>query len=141
MILLKEVREMPKKKGHKTHEHENVHVKKEEPPKQKKVGVNAAVKKTNLPKHKILGDAPQENCFILCNGKPVKNVHELADALGELGDYVFNHHVTPEKNDFANWVRDIFQDEELANQLATTNNLHDTRIIMYRHIISKLQNK
>jgi hypothetical protein len=89
----------------------------------------------------VLGDAPQENVFILCNGRPVKNVRELADALGEIGEDVFRHHVNPEKNDFATWVKDIFRDEELAQQLAGTKDQQHTRIVMYRHLVDKLKKK
>ncbi len=136
---------MSKKKSHEAHVHNGEHahknavVHKSETAKPKVVRTNKVVISEHKPKYKILGDAPQENCFILCNGRPVKNVQELADALGELGDYAFNHHVTPDKNDFATWVRNIFQDEELASQLANSNELHNTRIIMYKHLVNKLK--
>jgi hypothetical protein len=119
---------MAKKKSHESHEHAPV----------KKDKVSKAKVK---PKHKILGDAPQEYCFILCNGKPVKNVQELADALGELGEDVFKHHVTPDKNDFATWINDVFKDEELAKELADTKDQQHTRIVMYKHLVNKLKDK
>ncbi|MDD5087074.1 MAG: hypothetical protein PHV16_04965, partial [Candidatus Nanoarchaeia archaeon] len=75
-------------------------------------GKKTGVSKVEKIKKSILKNAPEENCFILCNGQQVKNVKELADALEVLDDDVFNHHVTFDRNDFANWIKDVFKDEE-----------------------------
>jgi hypothetical protein len=96
--------------------------------------------KVAKPKLGILKEAPDENCFVLCNGEKVKSVKELADALEVLSDDVFNHHVTFERNDFSNWVNDIFKDEDLAISLAGVKDKKDTRIVMYKHIIKCLGN-
>lgn len=89
-------------------------------------------------KKAILKDAPEEHCFIFCNGQKVKNVKELADALEVLSDDIFNHHVTFDRNDFSNWINDIFRDEELALSLAGVKDKKDTRIVMYKHLIKCL---
>jgi hypothetical protein len=86
----------------------------------------------------IMRDAPETNYFVLCNGKPVKNVKELADLMEELEDHVFSFHVTPEKNDFATWVKDIFQDVELAQKLAGVKDKKHMQIVLYKHITHKL---
>jgi hypothetical protein len=96
------------------------------------------VSKIENSKKAILKDAPEENCFILCNGERVKNVKELADILEVLSDDVFNHHVTFDRNDFSNWISDVFKDEDLAVALAGVKDKKDTRIVMYKHIIKCL---
>ncbi|MGV8161768.1 MAG: DUF5752 family protein [Candidatus Nanoarchaeia archaeon] len=90
-------------------------------------------------KAKVFSDAPTEHYFVFCNGKPVKNVKELADALETLEDDVFNHHVTFDRNDFATWIKDIFKDAELANKLADVKDKGNTRIILYKHIVDNLE--
>ncbi|MBN2459056.1 hypothetical protein JXB28_02130 [Candidatus Woesearchaeota archaeon] len=89
-------------------------------------------------KHHALRDAPQENYFILCNGKPVKNMKELADLMEELEEHVFNYHVSPEKNDFATWIKDVFKDLELAEKLAGLKDKQRMQLVIYKHITHKL---
>jgi hypothetical protein len=83
-------------------------------------------------------DAPETSYFILCNGKPVKNIKELADVMEEIEDQVFNHHVNTEKNDFAKWVKDIFNDIELAEKLAGVKEKKHMQLVLYKHITHKL---
>ncbi len=66
---------------------------------------------------KILIDASPEKCFWACDGQVLKNLGELAGAIEKMSDDVFNYHVTKEKNDFANWVSDVFGEEKLAAEL------------------------
>jgi hypothetical protein len=93
-------------------------------------------KKPIKKKSPILEDAPQEHYFILCNGQPVKNVKELADALERLEDDVFNHHVTFDRNDFATWIKDIFKDTKLAEDLAAVKDKNNMRIVLYKHLLN-----
>jgi hypothetical protein len=100
-------------------------------------GVHVTPKAVVKPVKKVQ-DAPVEQYFILCNGQPVKNVKELADALENIRDDVFTHHVTPDRNDFATWVHDVFKDVELAEELAGVKDKGNTRIVLYKHIVRKL---
>ena len=88
--------------------------------------------------NKLLKDAPREQYFILCDGQPIRNVGHLAEKLEELSHEVFDHHVTPDRNDFANWVNDIFQDVELAKEIAGLKNKEHVRLAIYKHIVKKL---
>ncbi len=105
----------------------------------KKAAKKRPKKKTTKKAAKIVKDAPTENYFILANGQPIKNVKELADVLEHLADDVFRHHVTDDKNDFANWVEHIFEDIDLAKEIAGTKDKHHTRIVLYKHIVRKLK--
>ncbi|MBN2142732.1 hypothetical protein JW711_05385 [Candidatus Woesearchaeota archaeon] len=88
--------------------------------------------------HPLKKDAPQANYFVLCNGQPVKNVKELADIMDGLEDHVFSHHVRPEHNDFAAWVKDIIKDVELAEKLAQAKDKQHFQLVLYKHITHKL---
>jgi len=61
--------------------------------------------------------ANPENYFWLKDGTALKNLNELGLALGKMSDDVFKHHVSSQRNDFYNWVKDIYQDQKLATKL------------------------
>jgi hypothetical protein len=82
------------------------------------LGVPKQAKIISIKEAKMLfGDLPSTHRFWLKSGKPLKNLHELREELKMLGDVLFRHHVTAEKNDFANWVRDCLKNKELAKEL------------------------
>ena len=90
------------------------------------------------PDHPIKRDAPAEHYFILCNGKHVKNLRELADVMEHIEDNVFSYHVTADRNDFAAWVKDIFKDVELAEKLSGAKDKNRLQLVLYRHLAHKL---
>ena len=90
------------------------------------------------PKKKIRKGTSQDKYFILCNGRRLKNVKELADIMEEIEDHVFNHHVTHDRNDFAKWINDVFEDIELAQKLANVKDKKHVQFIIYKHITNKL---
>lgn len=65
----------------------------------------------------ILSDVNPEHKFNLHMGTSILSLEELAEALEIMDDISFKHHVTKEKNDFSNWVRDIIGDIDLSNDL------------------------
>ena|SRR3989338_1302787 len=71
---------------------------------------------------KYLCDVAPEQCFWVNNGPILKNIEELANALPDMAEDTFRHHVNNEKNDFSSWVRDIIGDAKLANDLLSSKN-------------------
>lgn len=53
----------------------------------------------------------------LCNGTTVKNLKELASALRKMAVKDYKEHVSPERNDIAEWVQEILNNDDLARQL------------------------
>src|SRR5512142_321283 len=84
--------------------------------------------------YNLTREIPQEKYFILANGKPIKNVAELASILDQLEDHVFSHHVTPDRNDFHNWIKDVFEDIELARKVSGVKDKKHMQLVIYRHI-------
>lgn len=66
---------------------------------------------------KYLVDVPGQNYFILSNGKSVSNLERLYDAVHDSEQEVFYHHVTPDKNDFTNWIKYCIKDDALCDKL------------------------
>lgn len=61
--------------------------------------------------------------FYLSDGRVLKNLEELADALRNMTGEIFKHHVNKERNDFANWVNDVLEDKKLATDLKRAKTL------------------
>lgn len=55
--------------------------------------------------------------FYLVNGDILKSIEDLTNYATMIPDFVFYHHVSRERNDFYNWIKDVFNDYELANQV------------------------
>lgn len=59
-------------------------------------------------------DVPDEKVFWLNDGRVLKNLKELKEALRNMEDHVFFHHVNKERNDFYNWIKEVVKDSKLA---------------------------
>jgi hypothetical protein len=84
--------------------------------------------------YNLTREIPGDKYFVLANGQPVRNVAELAAILDQLEDHIFHHHVTADRNDFHNWIRDVFEDVELAGKVAGVNDKRHLQLVIYRHI-------
>lgn len=71
---------------------------------------------------KLLYKVPEEYVFWCHDGTVFRDLKDLANGLIAMSDETYAYHVTPEINDFSNWVRDVIKDEKLANDLALTSN-------------------
>jgi hypothetical protein len=79
-----------------------------------------------------------EKYFVLCDGRKIKSAKELADVLQLITDDMFKYHVTDAKNDFSNWINDIFGEPELAKKIRTIKNRVETSLEIYRYIFDRL---
>jgi len=64
--------------------------------------------------------ASTDQYFYLKNGIPLKSLAELIDQLVDMDQELFKQHVYKKNNDFANWVRDVFGEKELARRMILT---------------------
>ena len=60
---------------------------------------------------------PSEKSFVLKDGTKIKGLRELASILPKLDENTFTHHVNEEKNDFANWIEEVFKNATLADKI------------------------
>ena len=89
-------------------------------------------------KKKILGEAPEEHHFVVADGKKLKNIMELADALETMSEEIFRHHANDFKNDFSAWVKDVFYDHSLAEDISRAKNRLETQIAILRRLVKEL---
>ena len=71
--------------------------------------------------------------FFLCDGREIKNVAELIALLPEMDDTVFFYHVREERNDFANWLKDVFNEREVADKIARTASQSGMKKVLDTH--------
>jgi len=67
--------------------------------------------------HWLEQKAPKEHYFKLNNGKEIKSLNDLRKALSHMADEEFTHHVSEEKNDFAAWVKEALQNQEIYEKI------------------------
>ncbi len=100
-----------------------------------------AVKKTVAPVKvfNLNKNVSSDKLFILCDGRTISNCKILADMLVVISDDIFAYHVTDNKNDFANWINDLFEDKELAKKISVLRNKLLMSIEIYRYMFEKLE--
>jgi len=81
-----------------------------------------------------LGDVPDEYAFLCHDGRRLRNLVQLRDALATMSDDVFAYHSNKEKKDFSNWVRDVIKDARLARQLREAGTLARARKLTVQRV-------
>ena len=78
--------------------------------------------------------AEGEACFWTTNGAVLENLEQLEVAFGSMDEEVFLHHVTREKNDFAEWVEHVLEDAACAADLRRSKKPSSARTVVKRHL-------
>ncbi len=82
----------------------------------------------------ILESAKPENCFYCIDGSILHNILELEQKLKTISNRAFYHHASQSRNDFRNWVRDVFHEHNLANELLKAKTPAEAAAAVRRHI-------
>ncbi len=75
------------------------------------------IENTVIPKGTVREEVEPELALWLSNGTTVKSLKELASALKKISANGYKEHVSAERNEVAEWVQEILNDEELARRL------------------------
>ena len=78
-----------------------------------------------------------ENYFFLNDGRVLKDLFELAECLETIDNNTFFHHVNDGKNDFSNWIRDVFNDKDLAEEIYVLRDPKQMHLIIFKNIAKK----
>ena len=60
---------------------------------------------------------PEEYVFWCSDGRVLRDMRELGEALATMTDETFAYHSNAEKKDFSNWLKDVIGDEKLAKDI------------------------
>jgi hypothetical protein len=82
---------------------------------------------------KSMTKVPVELVFWCHDGSIFADLRALAEGLAAMSDETFFYHSNSEKQDFANWVRDVIEDAWLADELArATSKLQAAECVVKR---------
>jgi hypothetical protein len=77
--------------------------------------------------------APPDKYFYTVDGKILTNVYQLLEYLINCGQGHYDHHVNISRNDFTNWLRDVFQLVDLARSVQSSGSKEQTIDILNKY--------
>jgi hypothetical protein len=66
----------------------------------------------------------------------LKDLNELLEALSAMEPGVFYYHCNENKNDFHNWIRDVFEEKSLANNIKCVQDKEQMMKHLFNHFFS-----
>lgn len=72
--------------------------------------------------------------FWVVDGQILNSLASLADVLSSMEKEVYLHHVTTEKNDFADWVDKVLGDEDCAAALRKSKTANAAKIVVVKYL-------
>lgn len=87
---------------------------------------------------KKLENVSNDKYFRAANGTVIKSLMELERAFENMSDETCIYHANERKNDFSSWVRDVIDDNELANSLWNIKDRREAQVAVLRRIIEIL---
>lgn len=79
----------------------------------------------------------EDNYLVLDDGHIVKHVAELASCLDQLSPEVFRIHVNDLRNDFADWIENVFDEPALAARLREVEGSRRFQLEIYRYLTGR----
>ena len=64
-----------------------------------------------------LGNVSDDKRFWCHDGRNIGNLRELRQALTDMSEETFRYHLSGERNDFSNWIKEVVGDQALGNEL------------------------
>lgn len=86
-------------------------------------------------RRKLITDVHPDVTFKLKGGGIIRNIPQLKRALAKMAHTEFSHHVNEHKNDFSNWIKDIYGDQQLSDTLKK----HTDKIIIEKELEKALR--
>ena len=90
-------------------------------------------------RRKVLDRAPEEYAFVLDDGRRLHSLFELIDELETMNEETFRRFVNHSKNDFAAWVSDVFEADDVAEEIRGFDERVATQRALMKAIIRELR--
>lgn len=83
--------------------------------------------------------AEHNKTFYLKGGKTVSSLKALARELKSMSQDIYVHHVNPDKNDFAVWIRHSMSNDQLAKKVEGHINKIEFELEVLRHLLFEME--
>lgn len=90
---------------------------------------------------KMLKPVSAEVCFVLHDGRTLNSIYELIDELEVMQDDVYGEYLHEGVNDFANWVKDVFEEPLLAKEIEHSRKAIDAQRAVLKAVIRELRHQ
>lgn len=87
----------------------------------------------------LLGNCKNEHKFVLKDGKQLNSLYEMVMAMESMNKDVYGHHVNESKNDFASWIKDVYQEPELAENVSKAQNKTEAQLEILKAIVNRVR--
>jgi hypothetical protein len=100
----------------------------------------AELKEKKLQKrHDCKYTTPEKTAFLLGGGRKLTSLFELVDELETMSQQEFGQFVSPLKNDFANWIRDVFVMPTLAEEVRRSASTTELQRVVLKQMARDLR--
>ena len=76
-----------------------------------------------------------DKAFFLIDGTTIYSLKELVNVFDRMSDDIYYYHVTNDRNDFSNWVKDVIRDDKLAEQLIGAQGPMKAQCIILKYLL------
>ena len=94
---------------------------------------------SKIDKKHIFGSSPAEKRFMVANGRLLNDLKDLAEALEEMGEDTYYHHVNDARNDFSNWIGEVLKEKDLAEKMGGIRSRIEAKACVLKHIVGKIE--
>ena len=88
-------------------------------------------------KKKLFTTPHEQHHFHVADGTRLENLMQLMEYLEKMNDETYKFHANESKNDFSIWVKDVFENVELAENLKTANTKESAQLIIARKLLKE----
>lgn len=86
-------------------------------------------------------DTKPEHAFYCADGRVLKNLTGLAEELNGISPEAYRHHANESRNDFSNWIKDVYGNWKLAKKIASAKNSAEAAAIIEKALAPKATRK
>jgi len=71
--------------------------------------------------------------FVLNNNELLYSLRDLLNVLPHMPEHILHHHIKHGRNDFANWIADVFHYEDIAKEVRNADSREELITILQKH--------